>query len=184
MDEEMKALVSRLAEYLRRSEQQLRCFHKYESQVEGWFKGELICFLEQERLAGHLSDFKPERLVGIGKTKIDIVLHFNNDMPIQWVELKHWIGYQNNTSYSPSGYFTTTTKKKDRLYAKHCVEWLLAIPENGDKFMLVLFTPNPLSKKWKSGVEKFNKSYPDVCSLTNPDEYPDYFFLGLLHVSD
>jgi len=183
MCEEMKTLVSRLAEYLRRSEQQLKSFHKYESQVEGWFKGELFCFLDREKRTGRLHGFEKERQVYYNDTQfilVDIVLQFDepDNNPVSWVELKHWIGYQNETPYNPSSYFMTTT------CVKPVVERLLTIPENSDKFMLVPFTPNPGSKGWNSGVEAFNTRFTSlsVCSLTNPDDYPEYFFLGLLHV--
>ncbi|MCK4795352.1 MAG: hypothetical protein KAV87_67105, partial [Desulfobacteraceae bacterium] len=94
-----------------------------------------------------------------------------------WVELKHWIGYQKQ-NWSPSWYFANC--------AKPDVEKLLTIPEDGDKFMLVAFTPKPGSKDWNAGVEKFNTKFSPlaVCSLTNPSDYPDYFFLGLLRVSE
>jgi hypothetical protein len=181
MDEEMKALISRLAEYLRMSEQQLRCFHKYESQVEGWFKGELLCFLDRERLEGRLPNFARERQVYYNDTQyilVDTVLQFDeaDNNCVCWVELKHWIGYQKNQNWSPSWYFTNT--------ARPAVERLLTIPEPGDKYMLVPFTPNPGSEEWDSGVDKFNGEFPAllVRSLTNPDDYPEFFFLGLLRV--
>jgi len=184
MDEEMGDLVSRLAEYLRTSEQQLRCFHEYKSQVEGWFKGELICFLDQEKRAGRLPYFERERLVYdvLGRRKnIDIALQFDkiDSSRVSWVELKHWhIGTQNNGNYGCRWYFRHATQPD--------VEKLLMIPEDGDKFILVLLTMNPGSKDWTAGVEAFNAAFPQlsVCSLTNPGDYPDYFFLGLLHVPE
>lgn len=182
MDEEMKALISRLAEYLRRSEQQLRCFHTYESQVEGWFKGELLCFLDREKRTGRLPNFEREKKLYVGdernRIQVDMMLQFDPPGSVVWVELKHWIGYQNNQNWNPFWYFTNT--------ARPAVERLLTIPEPGDKYMLVPFTPNPGSEKWNYGVEEFNARFPPppVRSLTNPDNYPDYFFLGLLHVSE
>ena len=190
MDEELKALVSRFAEYLRRSEQKLRCFHKYESQVEGWFKGELIYFLDQEKLEGRLPNFEREKklYIHVGdkrkRMQIDFVLHFaeTDRSRDSWVELKHWIGTQNNTNFSPSQYFRVPSKRSDS--CAQCVERLLAIPEDGDKFMLVPFTPKPGSKDWNAGVRDFNTMFAPLAvrSLTNPDDYPDYFFLGLLRV--
>ena len=85
MCEEMKTLVSRLAEYLRRSEQQLRCFHKYESQVEGWFKGELLCFLDREKRAGRLHDFSRERQVYIDERYILVDISLQFDVRVSWV---------------------------------------------------------------------------------------------------
>ena len=183
MDKEMKALVSRFAEYLRRSEQQLQCFHKYESQVEGWFKGELICFLDQEKLAGRLAGFERERESNVGdkNMKVDIALQFDK-LGISWVELKHWhIGKQKGRPCRCGQYCRNNSHD---CYVKPVVDRLMAIHENGDKFMLVLLTKNPGSKEWNSGVEKFNNKFSplSVRSLTNPGDYPDHFFLGLLHV--
>jgi hypothetical protein len=183
MCEEMKTLVSRLAEYLRRSEQQLRCFHTYESQVEGWFKGELFCFLDQEKRTGRLHDFGREKSGdNENRKRTDIVLQFDKSSPISWVELKHWIGYQNNTPYDSSSYFRVDNNS----CIKRDVKKLLTRPKDDDKFMLVPFTPNPGPEDWRAGVNLFNTNFPplSVRSLTNPDDYPKYFFLGLLHVSD
>lgn len=112
MAEEMETLISRLAEHLKMCEQQLRCFHKYESQVEGWFKGELLCFLEQEKLAGRLPDFKREKLVHVGdkRMQVDVALQFDKSgtCSLSLVELKHWhIGTQNKIDYGCDWYFKT-----------------------------------------------------------------------------
>jgi len=186
MDEEMMLLVSWLAEYLRRSEQQLQCFHKYESQVEGWFTGELFCFLDREIREGRsrLSGFERQAVchIGGGYIKIDLKLRFHEPDSVAWVELKHWhIGIQNNQLYDCHWYFTTANHSS---CVKPDVEKLLRIPEDGDKFMLVLLTKNPGSEGWNSGVEEFNTMFHplSVHSLTNPSDYPEYFFLGLLHV--
>ncbi|MGA9350543.1 MAG: hypothetical protein WBW48_17320 [Anaerolineae bacterium] len=188
MAEEMKALVSRLAEYLKMSEQQLWCFHKYESQVEGWFKGEMLCFLEQEKLASRLPDFEREKLVHVGdkRMNVDVVLQLDKSgsTPLSWVELKHWhIGTQNNIYFGSDWYFKTANHSS---CVKREVEKLLKIPEDGDKFMLVLLTKNPGSGEWNSGVKEFNTKFSPlfVRSLTDPSDYPDFFFLGLLHVPE
>jgi hypothetical protein len=191
MDKEMIVLVSRFKKYLEeRSEQQLRCFHKYESQVEGWFKGELLFFLDREKRKGRLHDFQPEMKLDLGgkrKRKIDIWIQFDNSgSRISWVELKHWIRNQNGTDwYGNYWYFKTNHSS----CVKPDVEKLLKIPGDGDKFMLVLCTDNPRSNDWNSGVQEFNKRFSQnlqcfLNSLTNPDDYPEYFFLGLLHVAE
>jgi len=182
MCEEMKALVSMLAEYLRRSEQQLRCFHTYESQVEGWFKGELLCFLDREKREGRLHDFGLERQDhgGCNGMRVDIILKFDNTYP-SWVELKHLT----KAHFKPSQYFTLSEGQGERSDScAYCVRRLRTIPEYNDKFMLVLFTPNPGLKRWNDGVNGFNNNGANgyIDSLTNPDDYPDFFFLGLLHV--
>jgi len=170
MDEEMKALVSRLTEYLKEGfEQQLRCFFKHKSLLEGWFKGELFYFLEQERLP----NFEPEKSGDDESSKrIDIVLPFDNSGGSKsWVELKHW-----NTYWGRCWYFNN--------YIKPDVEKLLKMRKDGDKFILVLCTKNPGPKEWNAGVNQLIPNFPPLAvrSLTNPGDYPDYFFLGLLHV--
>ena len=191
MCEEMKTLVSRLAEYLRRSEQQLRCFHTYESQVEGWFKGELICFLGREKLEGRLPNFEREKKLYVGdernRIQVDMILQFDPPGSVVWVELKHWIKTQNNTNYYRNDWYFTTPSTNCSSCVQHGVEKLMKIDgEDGAKFMLVLCTDNPSSNVWNSGVKKFNTRFSplSVHSLTNPDDYPDYFFLGLLHVAE
>jgi len=182
MCEEMKTLVSRFGEYLRRSEQQLRCFHRCQSQVEGWFKGELLNFLDREKREVRLHDFGREESVNGGR--IDIKLIFDESSPPSWVELKHWIRTQNNTDwYHNNWYFKTANHSS---CVKPVVENMLNICGDGDKFMLVLCTDKPDLRDWTNGVEAFNNNGVNghVESLTIPTDYPDYFFLGLLHVSD
>lgn len=183
MREEMRTLVSRFAEYLRRSEQQLRSFPENKIKVEGWFKGELICFLDREKREGRLHDFRKEESGDDeNRKRIDIVLQFGSS-PVSWVELKHWhIGTPNDANFGCRWYFTIANHDS----GVNCnVRRLRKIP-NGDKFMLVLLTANPCSEDWNSGVEAFNARFspPSVRSLTNPDDYPEYFFLGLLHVPE
>ena len=183
MCEEMRTLVSRFAEYLRRSEQQLQSFHTYESQVEGWFKGELLCFLDREKRTDRLHNFEREKSGDDESHKrTDIVLQFDKSSPISWVELKHCIGYYNNRRYDSSSYF----KFDNNSCIKRDVEKLLTRPIDDDKFMLVPFTPNPGSEDWRAGVDLFNTNFSplSVRPLTNPDNYPKYFFLGLLRVPE
>jgi len=48
---------------------------------------------------------------------------------------------------------------------------------------LILATANPRSSDWHSGVAAFNQKFEhEIVSLTEPSEFPDTFFLGLLHV--
>jgi len=126
-----------------------------------------------------LHDFGPERQDhgGCNGMRVDIMLKFDNTYP-SWVELKHLI----KADFAPSQYFTLSEERSDS-YA-YCVKRLLTIPENSDKFMLMLFTPNPRPKGWNDEVNAFNAEFLKLAMhpLTNPDEYPDYFFLGLLRV--
>ena len=71
----------------------LRCFCDRGVQVEGWFKGEMLAFLERER-----ADFDREVKIGPDRKKIDFQVTLLSE-PAR-IELKHWlIGNQKGMSY-------------------------------------------------------------------------------------
>jgi hypothetical protein len=97
IEDEIKSLVFRFKEVLDSKEGILKCFAKYEIQVEDWFKGEFIYFLDNEKAMGRLLDFEREVPLGVGKKKVDFRVEIPANFGIQgaWIELKHWlIGYQ------------------------------------------------------------------------------------------
>jgi hypothetical protein len=165
----------------------MRCFYTHASQVEGWFKGELMYFLDQEKRLGGLFDMEREKLVKVGDKRIsvDFLLHLKdvNSDNLCWVEIKHWhIGMQNGIDYGSGWYFKTESHSA----CVRCdIEKLSTIPGIAARTMLILNTKNPGVQDWNSGVETFNERFAPlhVRSLTTPDDYPDYFFLGLLHAT-
>ena len=146
--------------------------------------GELFCFLDREKRTGRLHNFELESRVYLDdehkRILVDIMLEFDNK-PASWVELKHWIGHYNNQQFAPYQYFMVDNDS----CIKSDVEKLLTIPSSGDKFMLIAFTPNPDCQPWADGITRFNAEFSPLSlhSLTNPDDYPKYFFLGLLEVA-
>jgi hypothetical protein len=56
--------------------------------------------------------------------------------------------------------------------------------KGGEKNLLILMTANPGKKNWADGVRNFNEKFQalHLTPLTEPMEYPEYFFLGLLRV--
>lgn len=96
-----------------------------------------------------------------------------------WIELKHQlIGYQKETKYDAKFYFGD----KSSVGIKPDVEKLAGISNGG--FLLILTTENPGINDWTTGVSKFNeKFYPlRIKSLTNPEDFPSFYYLGLLEV--
>lgn len=177
---ELLDLVDEFRTYLDSKKEQLKAFSKYEVQVEGWLKGELLTFLDKE-VGGIIVNFEKEVKIpnSTKRKKIDLRLTLSkNENNDTWIELKHWhIGYQKGVKYNVSGYFTDPGNIiKD-------IEKLQKV--NGEKFLLVLSTPKPSSKEWNDGIDKFSRKYNfGIKSLTDPSNYPDHYFLGLIAIKN
>ena len=173
----MVELISRLNEVMNARRDRLESFCLNGVQVEGWLKGELLYFLDTEKAAGRLSNFKREATIH-GRRKVDIWLAFDHSIPA-WVELKLWlIGKQGDYLYDARFYFADSTSNG----IKRDVEKLMIT--NEDEYVLVLATANPTVDKWSEGVARFNEKFApfQVSSLTDPGDYPSDHFLGLLAV--
>jgi|GEM_PF-1691910 len=173
-------LVFRFKEVMDSRENTLNSFCKYGVQLEGWLKGEILSFLDAEKGAGRIDNFDREIIVGQGKKKTDINVKLAPDSEIAWIELKHWlIGYQRGTQYNAQFYFGDTTS----VGIKPDAEKLSGV-SNGSKYLLILTTANPGLKDWSDGVDKFNRKFSPIQlkSLTNPTDFPNFYYLGLLEI--
>ena len=173
---EMTALTNRFRKVLEHRLGTLACFRKYGVQVEGWLKGELLYFLDCEKSSSRLRDFDKEVSFGQRKKRIDIWLKSENGEEM-WVELKHWlIGDRKGMSYDSGFYF------RDQTFVgiKPDVEKLQLA--SGHRYLLILTTGNPGLREWTNGVEQFNRKFAPlrISSLTDPRDFPDHYFLGLL----
>ena len=57
-----------------------------------------------------------------------------------------------------------------------------------DKYIIILATKNPEYEKngdWSQGVDKFNQKFAplQIKSLTDPSDFPQSYFVGLLEVT-
>ncbi len=175
---EITDLVYRFSEVLNPRRSILECFCRYGVQIEGWLKGELLHFLDTEKASGSLYEFDRETAFDEGRRKIDITLTDENSH-ITWVELKHWlIGLQRGDRYDANFYFGDSSS----VGIKPDVEKLKLA--SGNRYVLVLATANPGADGWSKGVEHFNRKFSPlrITSLTNPRDYPTYYFLGLLSI--
>jgi hypothetical protein len=176
----MLNLMFRFQNVLNDCKDKLLCFCDQGVQVEGWLKGELLYFLAQEKAAGRISNFDKEARFDGNRRKVDIRIDFEtNEVATQaWVELKHWlIGYQKGTRWGARDYFGDASS----VGIKPDVQKLSAI-SSGKRYILVMTTANPGTVHWPVGVELFNQKFHPlrVEAMTNPDDFPPYFFLGLL----
>lgn len=178
IDVELRSLIHRFRDVLAMRSEALKCFADQGVQVEGWLKGELLAFLTQERLASRLVDFDREVLTGQGRRKADLTLNIQPgaEPGRAWIELKHFlIGIQKGIEYNAYGYFNDPTNG-----IKQDIDKLLAIP-SPHRYVLILMTANPGPADWQLGIARFNEKFERrLRALTNPQDFPDHFFLGLL----
>ncbi len=171
------SLVHRFSDYLKQRQAPLICFTSLGVQVEGWFKGELLTFLSHEVQQQRITSFDREVKTGHGRKRVDATISFSaHDR--SWVELKHHhIGMQGGVSYNATWYLRDTA---NGILAD--VKKLTAI-NSKSQYVLILSTVNPGSADWQTAVAAFNTKFDHcVMSLTDPSDFPDTFFLGLLHV--
>lgn len=175
----------RLKKSLDSRQRVLECFCKYGVQVEGWFKGEILCFLDDEKVCGRIASFDREVVIESSgkKKKVDLKMRIiSYDVGAEVViELKHWlIGYQKGTKYNANFYFRDPTS----VGIRPDIESLSNVSGH-DRFMLILCTANPSIEDWMSGVTEFNRKFNPlhIESLNSPAEFPSFYFLGCLKVS-
>lgn len=175
---QIQDIMLRLSKIMDAHEMQLECFCRHGVQVEGWLKGELLYFLDNEQAAGRIGGVDREATFGTGRQKID----FYVEMPTfsMWLETKHWlVGYQKGQKYNASFYFGDPSP----VGIRPDVEKLIAT-DKGHKYLLVLATRNPGRLDWEAGIDRFNQKFSPlrISSLTNPNEFRQSYFLGLLEV--
>ncbi len=113
-DEKFEKLVKSFYTYLTEDKHEyLSLFSRLQIQIEGWFKGELMCHFERQKIA--LTNKDREVTVDSEKSnnkekkdKVDLKIELNNET--YWIELKHiLIGYQRGESYTLGFYFSEDT---------------------------------------------------------------------------
>lgn len=165
---------------------------------EGWLKGELVYFLDKEKEGRRITDVSREVPIGEledSKKKVDIKIKVpkmhNKIGPSPyldaWIELKYLLigndikikGRKCNAQFyfSHPKWIRSDAEKLSRI-------------QGGGKFLLILNTANPDIDDWSTGIDRFNKrsnkESPSIClkSLTDPKDFPDYYYLGLLTVDE
>ena len=183
-DNNIKKIVLELKKHFDDKNEIFTCFCTQGVQIEGWLKGELLYFLSQLKETGKINDFDREVKSPVSNQKIDFKLELktNNNIEIIWLELKHWlIGYQKGYKYNANFYFADPTS----VGIKPDIEKLSNL-NLGNKYMLILMTSNPGEIEWFNGIKKFNNKFSnlEIEGLTEPNEFKDFYFLGLLKISN
>jgi hypothetical protein len=164
--EEMKKLI------LSHSDR-MEIFRKYEFQSEGWIKTELLALLDDIYCKGHIG--KPDKEVKAnGFSKIDLVVNLHNEK--HWIELKHYyVGKQKGQRWRVIDFI-------DDLEAE-CAKFK-AVSAGDNAWILALCTVNPGNDDWQASIDRFNKNNKPVqlVSKTNPVDFPESYFIGVLNV--
>jgi hypothetical protein len=89
------------------------------------------------------------------------------------------IGYQKGCKYNALFYFSDPGSVGIAPDSKK-----LATIQDDDKYLLVLATANPGEIEWLKSVDRFNHKFAPLSlkPVTNPKDFPSYYFLGLLKV--
>lgn len=182
LDNKLLNIVLELKNHFDGKKEIMGCFCNQGVQLEGWLKGELLYLFSNFKKSGDLSDFDREVKSPISNQKIDFRIEFQkgNGNIIFWLEIKHWlIGYQKGYKYNANFYFGDPTS----VGIKPDVEKLSVI-KSDNKYMLILTTANPGREDWLNGIQKFSNKFSNfkIESLTDPNEFEDFYFLGLLKI--
>ena len=182
LDNYLVNLIKKFKQYLDLKEELLNAFCDYGVQLEGWFKGELLFFFDKLKSSKELNDFDREIKSPTLNNKIDFKLEFqiDNQIKIAWLELKHWlIGYQKGYKYNTQFYFGDPSS----VGIKHDIAKLTNI-KSDNQYMIIAMTANPRENDWHKGVQKFNNKFSNlrIESLTDPADFKDFYFLGLLKI--
>jgi hypothetical protein len=173
----MITLLPHLKQHFDHLQDRLLCFCRAGVQVEGWFKGEMLFLLEEMAARSEIDAFDRE-VKRPGRT-MDLYLTIARQP--HWVELKHWlIGYQRRDYWSPNDYFGD----RSSVGINPDVEKLKALDASGERWLLILMTANPGPQAWQSGLDKFHAKFAprELRSHSDPADFPDSYFLGLLEV--
>jgi hypothetical protein len=157
LEDHLKDLVIRFKEVLDSNERILNCFCKYGVQMEGWLKGELLYFLDNEKNVGRIAHFDREVLTGIRRKRVNLKIKVSTSSGAleAWIELKHWlVGYQREIPYNAQFYFGDSSS----VGIKPDAEKLSEI-SNDSKFLLILTTANPVLMIGQLGLTSLTKSF-------------------------
>lgn len=156
----------------------IRGFIKNQCQCEGWFKGELIHLLSNEKI-----NFKTEaKLKNINlnnkcRKKIDfeIELNSNNNLLLELKSFYH--GLQKGTPISLATCFS--------LGVGNDIKKLIEVDGAMNKFIIIFITPKPKKHIWENTFNEFCNKVQDVDLIleNNYCSYPEEIFIAKVGVN-
>src|SRR5262249_50728771 len=145
---------------------------RWNRQVEGWFKGELLKISANMADNGEVKEFRPDCRINNGGGKQNIDLYFDTDFGESvWIELKHWFlgRYENGANWSVTTYCTQSTSGTPNNFIKK-----LPVGWRAPTYLLIVMTPAPKLDEWRGALRKLQNQHRDwtIRALTACDEFP------------
>ncbi|MGD9537342.1 MAG: hypothetical protein AB7P52_05685 [Alphaproteobacteria bacterium] len=178
IDQHILDIFSEFFEVFVHNKEKFECFSKHGRQLEGWFKGELIVYLEKMKINNKIESFSTEynieNIESSGKVDFGVQIYKGNKLFKALIELKHLTDKQPFRQYflpnNSGSYASQMTKMVESL--------------NKNNYFLVFFTKNPGKEKWEKMILDFNNIYTKIYinDLTNPHNYPEYYFPALINI--
>ena len=197
-DEKFGELVKNFYTYLIESKQEyLSLFSKLQIQIEGWFKGELMNYLDHHNIVMSTEN-REVRINDNSRRKVDLKIEIDNEF--YWIELKHiLVGYQKEQPLPLGFYFNKGTYISGDIEKLGLIEQsdkrqhgysLVFISTNYTKeglknsTQVEIITRDNLNKKVNESLEKRKDHEVKVCIKTsnyNEQLHFGYTLLGIMN---
>ena len=179
----------------------LNLFSSLQIQIEGWFRGELLHFIDSYRNEPRIKELTTEsREVAVkhkSRRKVDLRIEINNEL--YWIELKHiLIGKQKGNGFGLNDYFSKGTYIDNDIQKLNCLKANSAKTQH--KFCLVFLSTNgwdngnilqesngktqadTLGENINKNLSKYKarnqiKSVPDYCAFKYSEDCNFGYFL-------
>jgi ribosomal protein S8 len=146
-------------------------FSKYDSRVEGWFKGELIQLFEHLVLLRKIDGFRVEE--SMCKKNIDFCVDVDNIQ--NFIELKACSISTSSTKRNLKFYFRNNDKGLIKDFKK------LDSMTIDNKWVLAFVYPKPNTQEWESVKTLTKIDHPHWQCISRLNNYPEYLFISLWH---
>jgi hypothetical protein len=175
-------VVEQLKSHCHAGTERINAFIRWNRQVEGWFKGELLTIAAKLIDIGAVKEFRPDCRIDTNNGKQNIDLYFVTDLgePV-WIELKHWyLGrYERGANWSATTYCTQSTSgTPNNFIRKLPVDWRYPT------YLLIAMTPAPKLDDWSRALCKLQHRHCDrtIRALTTCRDFPPAYYLALLEM--
>ena len=178
----METLIPHIRQHFDAQTLKLGVFRSKGTQVESWFKGELLALFAILERIGIVSDI--DREVTVPEGRVDMRLRCGGRT--HWVELKHFlVGVQAGQNWRCVDYMGAHEN-----LARDAEKLCWRDPADG-WWVMVLMTSNPGKVDWEQGLAVFRSKFKAVRlvtagssdhELTRPDDFPGEYFLAVARV--
>ena len=176
----MNRIITSIQQHFLGLEDRLRAFTKQGVQVEGWFKGEMLCLLDVLKQTKSIYNFDREVTYGQSRRKADFGVQIRPREPMAACELKAWlVGQQKGVEWGVTDFVRESASASIVGDLKKLKTW-----KKGKRFFCAFCYANPGQAQWDLAMHSLRENYPQfrIRVHTSPHDFPDYFFIGLVEL--